>query len=344
MLYPWPERTDAIRLRTWKSLRILDMLVSSILGRQGDSPSMRSDDKPLDDVPGEIFDSRRLALRATFDLCGFIDDIEHKLLRENWIEADSAEEYLRHLRTWSQELPEELQHYSGPRTGIPHSVDQEICVGATHVACVYHFAIILITRPFLISYLMSQLRQKTNKQPSDSGLDQVQQLQISKLSQICLDSAIYMSNTCHNAMVSGFLLNNMCMIKYVLASFFLNLQVSTDMTQERGYLRRALSLASPSSFKVRARQTRPKLLSMPLAKFSRSSPIEAPKQDITTRFSLHSPRRSPNIRNNSFNKGINSWTPTLVKSILLTLMVVVVNKNNNSSNNNERINLPRVQI
>ncbi|KKY26501.1 putative c6 transcription factor [Phaeomoniella chlamydospora] len=203
----------SIRLRTWKSLRILDMLVSSILGRPRDSTCTRSDDTPLDDSPGEVMDSRRLALNATFELCSLIDGIEQKLLKDNRIEADAAEEFLRHLRSWGRNLPEELCHFRGERIGVSDLVDQEICVGATHVACVYYFAIILITRPFLISYLMSKLHQKMSDSVHDAGLDQAQQLQISKLSNVCLDSAIYMSNTCYNAIKSGFLLNNMCMIK-----------------------------------------------------------------------------------------------------------------------------------
>lgn len=211
------------RWRTWKSLLVLDTIVSSILGRPGGLPAMRPDDDTAYDGDGEVGKADRprwLASRAVFGICSHIIELEQQLGSGQNMDAQTADAFLQRLRKWNDSVPTELRHFASLKDTLGPA-DRELFIGATHVACSYYFTIILVTRPFLISHLISQIR-KRRKPSLESTItattaEQQQQQQppsaVSDLAQACLDSAIFMSKTGYMSINSSILSNNMCLLK-----------------------------------------------------------------------------------------------------------------------------------
>jgi hypothetical protein len=84
-------------------------------------------------------------------------------------------------------------------------------IGNIHVSCLYYFAVTLVTRPFLISTLITR---PTNLQSqSMSSLDAQEDSSHEQLSSACLDAAVYLIQTCMDAYKSDVLLANMCILK-----------------------------------------------------------------------------------------------------------------------------------
>lgn len=199
------------RWRTWKSLLILDTIVSSILGRPGGLPSKRPEDDTAesDQGIGELDRPRWLASRAVFGVCSHIIDLEQQLGNSVISDPSTAESFLQRLRKWNDSVPVKLRHFASIKDTALGPADRELFIGAVHVACSYYFTIILVTRPFLISHLVSQIRRRRRPSIEKSETSSA----VSDLAQACLDSAVYMSKTGYMAINSAILSNNMCLLK-----------------------------------------------------------------------------------------------------------------------------------
>ncbi|KAM3413807.1 hypothetical protein BST61_g10490 [Cercospora zeina] len=200
------------RWRTWKSLLILDTIVSSILGRPGGLPSMRPEDDSAYDGDGEVgeFDKPRwIASRAVFGICSHIIELEQQLGSGHTMDSKTADAFLQRLRKWNESVPAQLRHFASLKESTLGPADRELFIGSAHVACSYYFTIILVTRPFLISHLITQIRRR--RRPSVDKLEQSSA--VSDLAQACLDSAVYMAKTGYMAINSSILSNNMCLLK-----------------------------------------------------------------------------------------------------------------------------------
>lgn len=158
---------------------------------------------------------RDLTLNASFGACSLIAEISQSLDSENLVELTVAERFLQRLQEWSSRLPSNIRQFT-KSTDPPLTLqEQEQILGNITVSCVYYFAVIVVTRPFLISHLMEHL-------PGGGGAaaEGVEGMPTSKdnsdvvdLAQACIDSAIYMAQMCHEALQSGLLLNQMCILK-----------------------------------------------------------------------------------------------------------------------------------
>lgn len=182
---------------------------------------MRLDDDNSADaelVVGDYDRPRWMASRAVFSICSHIIELEQQIGNGTNIDSTTAETFLQRLRKWNETLPPELRHFASMKDTTLGSADRELFIGATHVACTYYFTIILVTRPFLISHLVSRIRRRrpNDRRPSTERTDSSQ---VSDLAQACLDSAMYMAKTGYMAISSQILSNNMCLLKYVTQVF-----------------------------------------------------------------------------------------------------------------------------
>ena len=200
------------RLRTLKSLRILDVLVSSILGRPYSTPSIRIDSPAFNSMHIHVGKPRDLALNASFGACSLIAEITQYLSSDNSMELTTAERLLKRLREWSSSLPNDVRQFSKTNDEPLTLLDQELVIGNIHVACVYYFAVMLVTRPFLISHLMSNLSGGAAETPETTSSSK-DSPEVMNLAQACIDSAMFMAQICYEALQSGLLLNNMCIMK-----------------------------------------------------------------------------------------------------------------------------------
>lgn len=215
------------RLRVARSVRVFDVVCSSILGRRSGAPVLR----PLDPAPGDLMDDgaattsssshRALALRATYESCSILDAIVGRFADEGSLSTTSSEHFLQLLRDWSQALPLALRQRL-------HDVDddedddldgdddiddtqhepqhepqyQETMIANIHVAGTYYFGVILVTRQFLIQHIGPQLRRPLQAAPAAPPL-----------AQACIGAAIYMARMCREAADAHILLGNMIIIK-----------------------------------------------------------------------------------------------------------------------------------
>lgn len=198
------------RISTWKSLRVLDTIYDSILGRTGSLPAAANEARlrRISQTSGSLEDPRQIALQATFDLCPFMDELEEKHCIQD---TPATETFLQRLQQWSKALPPELRQ--GTQDVVPSSMttDRELFLGGTHVACTYYFAVILATRRFLTLYLLDQLKERSSNgtEASVSRLDD----KTTSLAFVCLNAAISLSKVVYNAIITESALNNMCLVK-----------------------------------------------------------------------------------------------------------------------------------
>jgi hypothetical protein len=211
----------ARRLLAWMSLRVLDLLCSSILARPSSTPTIQGDNHELSDESDGIRDHRSLALRANYESSSIIETIVQNCAQSSNLDIKSAEDYLQMLREWSQALPEVLRNSPSSHdenNARPASDTRETAIGNIHVSCTYYSGVILVTRQFLISRVMSQLRgRKIPGSLSSPGrsADEGLQEKVSQFSDGCISSAIFMAKLCSEASRNNILLDNMCLLKYV---------------------------------------------------------------------------------------------------------------------------------
>lgn len=192
------------------SLCTLDLLTSSILGRPPATGNLRSEfgEKLVDmDEPSPAEER----LIASYRMSQILEKIIVRLYGENAASTETAEALLEQLNKWSDSLPRSV--LSPPTAETERLTAQEHIVGSLHVACSYHFAVIIVTRPFLISSLGVRLA-RLCKSPGDHHEEILQEDPAhAKLALACTDSALYMMQTCMEVYHSELLLGNMCILK-----------------------------------------------------------------------------------------------------------------------------------
>ncbi|OGM47024.1 hypothetical protein ABOM_003659 [Aspergillus bombycis] len=208
-----PAEDRARRLRIGKSIRVLDLVSSSILGRPGSTSSLRTDDVHVDDFDQEA-SHRTSALNAAYEASSVLEAIVQRLTDGEKLDANSADHFLQIWREWSQALPDKLRLRPRKEPDLGLNPDyRENMTGNIHVACTYYFGVILVTRQSLIQHIMPQIRGKrprktTVRQETSEGNEKV-----AELSSVCTDAATYMAQMCCDAAEAGILWGNMCILK-----------------------------------------------------------------------------------------------------------------------------------
>lgn len=227
------------------SLCILDLLVSSILGRPSAIspllPENRQEPSWIEAAPADP------GLVASYQLALILDEIINCLYSAKAASAQQADLLLFKLNAWGEYLPRSLRTPS-----LEHN-DQctfrEHTIRNMHVACSYHFAVILVTRPFLVSVLsvrLARLHQSlSTSQPSHVPEEDPSH---SRLAAACIDSAVYMLQTCLEVHMSGLLLRNMCILKFVCPNTHL---VTPILTFDRAFIFAAALVIGFSMFSQR---------------------------------------------------------------------------------------------
>lgn len=198
------------------SLCVLDRLVSSILGR----PSTTSF-QPLD-ARTDFFSNIRQVTRAdrclvaSYSISAIISEIVSKLYDDKAVSVEAAEIPLEKLKLWKDEFSQTIQVSSN--LDYIFAQDQESILGSLNVSCLYYFAVTLVTRPFLVSTLTAQAASLHEEQRYGPAIPSVSQSHKHfNLATACVNSAMYMIQTTLEVHQTGFLVNNMCMLKYVFS-------------------------------------------------------------------------------------------------------------------------------
>lgn len=202
-----PEAKVRARLRSWKSLVTLDQIVASILGRApATSPSRNEESLALNDVSVGGTDAS-VELGTTFRLCVTIDAILNDYYDAKMMRVEVAEMHLRSLRSWSDSLPAELK--LGGSSKADKGQAQQL--SSLQTCCCYYFAVMLVTRPFLISSLTQD--SPARSEVMDDALAEADAADIDGLATACLNAAIFMAQHGAQLLQDDLLLENMCLLK-----------------------------------------------------------------------------------------------------------------------------------
>ncbi|KAJ9663215.1 hypothetical protein H2198_000976 [Neophaeococcomyces mojaviensis] len=190
-----------LRENVWKSLFVLDTIVSAVLGR----PSSLPEQTPRDfRAASSDPDHERLALDASYEACIHLRSLIQQSPSNNATRIMHIESFLGRLRSWSQGLHSDLRQF------MSDAANRRTLIGNTHVACIYYFTVMLATRPFLISHLISRMQEPRNIVIMPSEADREK---ISRLAETCLDAAVDLSQLCYTVLQQGGFLGNMRLIK-----------------------------------------------------------------------------------------------------------------------------------
>ncbi|KAL4886693.1 fungal-specific transcription factor domain-containing protein [Aspergillus karnatakaensis] len=226
------------RTRVWMSLCTLDLLVSSILGRPPATANLNSETADLETL--QPISTSDESLVASYTMAKILDEVVSQLYNDKAAATEVAESLLDKLKQWSNNLPDSL--LSSPSTPQERLAAQEHIIGSLHVACAYHFAVIIVTRPFMISVLGVRLARLHQDSP---GIIQDETLledpAHTRLANACVESALYMIQTCLEVHQSRLMLGNMCILKALvfaaalIPGFSMFSQKEVDSTLEEAF-------------------------------------------------------------------------------------------------------------
>lgn len=191
-------------------------MVCSILGR----PPAVAITEPSDqqvvarlDVP---LDTCSIAFEAAFRAAKIIGEILNKMYREKAAGTLDDHHFLKRLTDWRLSLPAELRRTVDiPTQPLSGKADREIAMASMNVACFYCYAVMLVSRPFLVSNSNSGLRNQSDGPvvEKSSANGELQSKGLEQLSRVCVDSAVCIIETVYNTSQTGALLSNTCFIK-----------------------------------------------------------------------------------------------------------------------------------
>jgi hypothetical protein len=205
-------------MRTAYSLRVFDIVCSSILGRQSSSTPLRSLDVSsleLNELAREPRNHRALALSATYEVTIVLDESVRTFTEEGKLDTNAVENFLQRLRDWSHSLPIQLRQRLQKDDDPNFNLDShESTIGNIHVAGVYYFGVILLTRQFLVQQIMPQLRGRSTPWIETTEEDRAAYSgKAAEFAQVCVEAATYMVQMCSEAIDAGLIRGNMCILK-----------------------------------------------------------------------------------------------------------------------------------
>ncbi|KAK4664313.1 uncharacterized protein QC763_504360 [Podospora pseudopauciseta] len=168
------------RDRLWKSLRVVDLFLSTSMGR----PPATSDVdctvpyRQPDENGREKFD----LLNASVQIFLVIESVVVEVYSRRKISPRLTEGISRELRGWSGQWLERLKEVV--EDNEEGDVDAGVVNGACQVLASYYYAVMLVSRPFLMVELHRRLSDGCSSPTTTSGK--------SKLADACIDAAILM--------------------------------------------------------------------------------------------------------------------------------------------------------
>lgn len=167
---------------TWRSVRMLDIFFSASLGRP---PATCDLAVPREGEPSQEDHTSNLSSKA-LSLAAIYDRIVIEVYMKKAVSTQLAASISEQLRAWTHNMPDSLNLLLFP------TYDEDNLTGliaATHIISAYHWAIILLTRPFLTSQILQDMSRKTNK-TSNLASDNDDSSSIKTFADACVDSSL----------------------------------------------------------------------------------------------------------------------------------------------------------
>jgi hypothetical protein len=155
-------RERRTRERVWKTLRILDMFLSASLGRPLATSEVDGGNvswtKPSRDYKDIQSDGRNLS--TTLRICFLFERILNEVYCRREVMAHRVESISQQYRDWRVEFPISLKFDGLEQSDDSPNAALQQSIGITHLKTFYYWSIILLTRPFLVIKVSTQLKQK----------------------------------------------------------------------------------------------------------------------------------------------------------------------------------------
>ncbi|KEY74556.1 hypothetical protein S7711_07159 [Stachybotrys chartarum IBT 7711] len=208
---------DILSLRISKSLAVINILASFILGRRPSTAPASTEPSTFVYVNSSAAGNNQSTFSAILEGCLRIEKIVQSLRTRHILHVPTAESLLEQLRCWTQSLSGPVRQFTFSQDGEHDSAERQSIIGHVHLLCVYYFSVILITRPFLIAYLLSRLRGRAPdhlmNDPDEAADTAIKNSKVSKLAQVCVSSAICMMESLQKVKRSPFLFGNLCFLR-----------------------------------------------------------------------------------------------------------------------------------
>lgn len=151
------------------------------------------------------------AFEAAFRASKIIGEILGTMYGNEPASLDDASSFLRRLTEWRVSLPEHLiQPTDSSNEGSMLPSKRALRLASMNIACFYYYAVILVSRPFLIASFHSR-EGRTDDANQDPG--QQTSATVAQLAEICVDAAIYMIETVCDMSKAKLLMKNTCFTK-----------------------------------------------------------------------------------------------------------------------------------
>ncbi|KAJ6781470.1 hypothetical protein PWT90_02674 [Aphanocladium album] len=205
------------RLKIWMSLCILDMTVSSLLGRPAATSGLRIELEESHISALSNHEDQNLAhMFAVYGILSITTDVVENLYRKRMPSVALIEQSFARIEDWSRALPKSTRlKPTSKNHGKPDR--QDVC--RLHISCLYYFAVTLVSRPILISQLTSQSNMSS--------------ITLSPLASACLDAAVFLVQTCVEAKKTDHFFGSLCIIKALV--FAAGLILGFDMFAKREF-------------------------------------------------------------------------------------------------------------
>lgn len=192
------------RDRIWKSLRVVDQLISNLLGR----PPSTSDVDCTVKYTTPQFNITLHVLDASLQIFMIIERVVVEVYSRKRISLRIANYVSHQLKGWASNWLRPL--LDAITVSALQTLNREVVIGACQTLCSYYYGIMLLTRPFLIYELYEYLG--TSMRTSSSRADHVEK---EKFADAALDAAVAFVDTLQGVIDTGIMPRRMPLIVWV---------------------------------------------------------------------------------------------------------------------------------
>ncbi|XEU94978.1 hypothetical protein FSHL1_000262 [Fusarium sambucinum] len=231
-------KTHRFRLQVWKSLRILEIAIGSVLGQDPSSPPGQASVTPSFSIPDgpEPCSPEFTSMSSTYGVCIILEQIIHHLDSKQDNGVESIRDFLSRLRDWSSALPSSMRKCT---VSSPISlVQRRQVLGNFAVSGFYYYSVMLATRPLLVSYMLMKLKRLGPvDNVSSYPLCHTNKRETRELAQVCIDAAILLVETTRRTQSVGLLIQNMQLLKAWIfsACLIMGLSIFVELTFTETY-------------------------------------------------------------------------------------------------------------
>ncbi|KAJ5836055.1 hypothetical protein N7447_002081 [Penicillium robsamsonii] len=203
------------RAQIWKTLRYHDLFFSAMMGRSSSTSDTGFNiDEAQSSTPIEDEYDQSLSMTESARAFLVMEHIINDVYTKRTVSLGLLQSLARELQEKCSVLPKSLRKSSGPTVHgrFCQSIQQRNLRNA-HVTCSYYFAMMLLTRPFLITTLRAKTPSGSSRDPharrANNGGNSDISSEIAHGATTCIDSATYAIQLLHELLTANMLFNNM---------------------------------------------------------------------------------------------------------------------------------------